>query len=88
MAGFCQMMNGIRLGRQCADSRHSDATTSAVAGAGFCMRFNLRLFGCSENQSLGAKIVKDATPEKQQLLRVGMVNLDADLKKGFNSSLD
>ena len=50
------------------------------------MRSNVPLSLCSENQALGAKIVKDATSENQQLLRVGMVKLDADLKTGFNSS--
>ena len=45
----------------------------------FCMRFNVPLFVCSENQALGAKIVKEAAPENQQLLRVGMMQLDADL---------
>ena len=85
LASFRLTTSAMRPGRQYADSGYAGATTRGVVGVAFCMRFNVPLSLCSKNQALGAKIVKDATPENQQLLRVGMVQLDADLKTGFNS---
>jgi len=64
---------------------HGAGDRSVLAGAGFRMRFSALSFPCSENQALSAKIFQDAAPERDELLRVGVVQFSADLPAGRRS---